>query len=252
MSALRLALLAAVLTAAAAAPAAHAAPKALGAYAYFQPVTGDETYVGQIVVVLRTDRGMALDAVGNPRATARIRGITTYGYTISRNLSCYGYALDVRKGEVRVGDRIRVRLGKDDGILDRAMTVRSRAPGLPRGQRLGCGEDPASKAVIFNITVAPLVEPGRFFFSANSGPYLKNVRWRNWGAATATATATYISDCASCDEATYPVTVTASDLVPCSPYGARAYGTLAYRRSDAPAGPDERDRLKDLGEFRCD
>lgn len=251
MSPLRLALVAAVLTAAAAAPAAQAAPRTLGSYAYFQPVAGDPDYVGQVIVVLRTDEALALDPVGNPRATARLGRIATFGYTISRELSCYGFALDVRKGGLGVGDRIRVRLGKDAGILNRTLAVRKRAADLPRGQRLGCGEDPSSKAIIFNLDRSPLVEPGRFFFSANSGPYLKDVRWTDWGAAAATGTATYVSDCASCDKATYPVNVTASQLTACRPYGARAYDNLSYERTDPPPGVDEQGGVDGLAQFVC-
>lgn len=242
----------ALLAAGLAAPAAQAAPSTLGAYAFYQPVAGDPDYSGRVVVVLRTDAALPLSTVGTPRASARIDGIGTFGHTISRRLRCYGYSLDVRRGDPGIGDRVRVRLGRNAAVLDRTLTVRRRAADLPRGRRLGCGEDPASGAILFNLGRTPLLEPGRFFFSANAGPYLKDVRWSGWGGATATATATYVSDCASCGAPrTYPVTVTASDLEACGPYGARAYDVLAYDRSDKPATADERDSLNGLAAAFC-
>jgi hypothetical protein len=249
----RLLLLPALLLAWALTPTvAQAAPLTLGSYAYYQPVADDPDYAGRVVVVLRTDEALPLFPDRAPRAQASLGGIRTFGYTISRRLFCYGYALDVRKGGLGIGDRVRVRIGKDGVVLDRRLEIRRRAADLPRGQRLGCGDDPASKVVLFNLTRNPLVEPGRFFFSANAGPYLKGIRWTGWGADTATGTGTYVSDCPSCGEPeSYPVRVTASQLTTCRPYGARAYDNIAYERTDPPEGVDEGGGIDGLAAAFC-
>ena len=55
------------------------------------------------------------------------------------------------------------------------------------------------KQVVFiNLFYETEMRPARIFFTANSGPYLRNLKWTNWGKARATAHGRYISDCASC------------------------------------------------------
>src|SRR5690242_19432740 len=54
------------------------------------------------------------------------------------------------------------------------------------------------KTALFNLTFTPQVIPNRVFFTANSGPYLKKLKWKNWGEAKTVARGRFISDCASC------------------------------------------------------
>ena len=77
-----------------------------------------------------------------------------------------------------------------------------------------------------------MVQPGRWFFSANSGPYLRDLVWTGWGTPTATATGTYISDCASCGpHEKYAVTVTADQPVDCPAVGAQTYSRFFFERT---------------------
>lgn len=232
-----------------AAPAAAEAAQATGVEAYFRPAADDPDSIGATVVVLRTDAALPLDIVGLPRARARLNGVRTQMLTVSRDLHCYAVEVDVvrrgprRRTQGRVGDRVRISVGRDGAVLDRRLEVRRMTPELARGGSLGCGEDPASKAVVFNMYPTPLVQPGRFFFTANSGPYLKDVAWTSWGAPTATGVGTYISECASCGpRQEYEVTITVDRLIDCPPYGAQAYDRLRFVRSGGAAPDDPRRR----------
>jgi hypothetical protein len=49
---------------------------------------------------------------------------------------------------------------------------------------------------MFGQAVGP--QPSHIFLTANAGPYLKGLRWSDWGANRATAKGTYVSTCASC------------------------------------------------------
>lgn len=238
-----------VLSFAAAAPAAAAPPKAMGSYAFFQPTPDDEDYAGQTVVVLRTDRALPLTRDGNPKRLGRVLGFRTFLSTISRDLHCYEMRSFVhRKGKGRatrgkVGDRVRVLVGAGGAILDRRMKVRKASDDLQRGGALGCGADPASGAVFFNLHSTPKSQPGQIFLTANSGPYITDITWTGWGTEPATATGTYISDCASCGEPkSYAVTLVADQLIPCEPYGAQAYNRWTFERAGGAAPGDPKDR----------
>lgn len=239
------------------APAQAAAVHATGAYAYFQPTPRDEDYAGTTVVVLRTNQALPLGPIGNPKLTGKLDGGMTYLDTVSRDLHCYTMRSNVfRKGQDtngRVGDRVKVRLGHQGAILDRRFTVRKLRSNLPRGGPLGCGADPASKVVFFNLVASPMVEPGRIFLSANSGPYLKDITWTDWGTPTATGAGTYISDCASCgDPESYPVTLTANKLIACKPYGAKAYNSFTFERTSGATDPTADPRgISGEAEFYC-
>jgi hypothetical protein len=82
--------------------------------------------------------------------------------------------------------------------------------------------------VLFNLTDSPQVKPARFFFQANSGPYLKSLKWTHWGKATATARGTYILDCSHGGSACapgdpsqhHPARYTVSGLKKCPKLGA--------------------------------
>lgn len=246
---LRLAGGALALSLVAAAPAAAAPPKATGSYAFFQPTPEDQDYAGQTVVVLRTDRALALLPGGDPKVMGRVLGFRTSLSTVSRELHCYEMRSFVRrkgKGretEGRAGDRVRVLVGSGGATLDRRMKVRKASGKLQRGRALGCGADPASRAVIFNLFSQPKTQPGTMFLTANSGPYISDITWTGWGTGTATGTGTYISDCASCGEPeSYAVTLVADELVACKPYGAKAYNRWRFEREGgaAPADPKKR------------
>jgi len=106
------------------------------------------------------------------------------------------------------------------------------------------------RTVIFNLSDAPLSQPDRVFFQADSGPYLKDLRWTDWGTATSVGTGTWELDCsnggASCGDSTavttYPATYTVSGLAACPRFGPAAQ---TYRKGtiviDMPGGPVTKD-----------
>jgi len=201
-----------------AAPAA-AAPSAV---AYLRPLPRD---AASTVVVFRTSA--ALPA----RAAAWINGRAAALLAVSPQLHCYLAQVPAFKGG-RVGDRVRVRVGRGGRLLRATMRVARMSDANARGGTLGCGADPAAGAVVFGLYPSPHVEPDRWFFTANAGPYLKDLVWTGWGGETATATGTYVSECASCGpRQQYPVTVRVDDLVACPAFGARAYDRLFFERA---------------------
>jgi hypothetical protein len=234
---LALAALAVIVTAA---PAA-AAPKVTGVAAYLR-TTKDSTAT---VVVFRTDAALPFKLAGFPTTSVRIGGGDASTEDVSPSLHCY--QAQVYGG--RVGQRVRVRIGRKGSLLDRAVRVQRLTPAIARGGTLGCAADLASTAVIFNMYPPPLVQPGRFFFTANSGPYLKDLVWTGWGTPTATATGTYVSDCASCGPPqTYAVTATVDRLANCPAVGAKYYTRLFFERAGGrlPSDPSAADRTLDL------
>jgi hypothetical protein len=84
------------------------------------------------------------------------------------------------------------------------------------------------RTVIFDLYPSPLVTPQRVFFTADAGPYLKDLMWTGWGTDTATGTGTYELNCSnggpSCGNSTavtdYPATYTLTGLIPCPRFGA--------------------------------
>lgn len=89
--------------------------------------------------------------------------------------------------------------------------------------------------VIFNLQPTPLVQPQRYFFQADAGPYLKDLVWSGWGRDTAVGTGRYIRDCAvgPCGPPgeniqDHPVTMSLSDPGPCPRLGPDAY---VYRKA---------------------
>jgi hypothetical protein len=218
-----------------AAPAA-AAP---GAVALFRPHPRD---AAATAVVLRTDA--ALPA----RAAGWIDGRSVSLMTVSARLHCYLAEVPAYKGG-RVGDRVRVRVGRHGSLLSATLRVQRMTAANARGGTLGCGEDPASGAVVFGLYPSPHVEPDRWFFTANAGPYLKDLVWTGWGSPTATATGTYVSDCASCGpRQEYPVTVRVDGLRACPNFGAQAYDRLFFERAGGrlPGDPTAQTRTLPL------
>ena len=103
----------------------------------------------------------------------------------------------------------------------------------------------APRTVIFNLYPQALDQPGRVFFQANSGPFLRDLRWTGWGSEGAVGTGSWQLDCstggASCGTdtsiTTYPARYTLTSLAPCPRFGPDA---RSYRRGvveiDEPAG----------------
>lgn len=80
------------------------------------------------------------------------------------------------------------------------------------------------KTAIFNLTQETKVKPSRFFLTANSGPYLKKLKWSKWGTAKTVGRGRFISDCVSCGEKeNKPVRMTLHELIPCPKYKVMTY-----------------------------
>ena len=215
---MRRALLAALVAALAVPATAGAFTRVISAYAWLDR--------GTVRVDFRTDRPLAPVKIGYPQVdTSFTRG----PLVVSRALNCYEGEL----GSASVGDRVRVRIGKHGQILDRRFTVLHRRPGYERGGLIGCRQDPKATSMLFNLYPSPSVEPVRYFFSANAGPYLDRLRWSGWGTPHATATGTYISDCASCGPKIVRRSTVVVHRIRCTPWGGYAYvGTaIAYTGS---------------------
>ena len=77
---------------------------------------------------------------------------------------------------------------------------------------------------IFNLTDKPLYKPADFFLTANSGPYLTKLKWRDWGSRKTVGRGRFISDCASCGPyENKQVTFTLSGIEKCGKYRIRTY-----------------------------
>jgi hypothetical protein len=229
-----------VLAAAAPAAPAAAAAHATGAVAYLRALAKDKP---QIVVVFRTDVALPFRVAGWPSTQGRIDGGSASLVDVSPSLHCY--QASVYGG--RVGQRVRVRLGRRGSVLDQTLRVQPMTPEVSRGGTLGCGADPATSAVIFGMYSEPLVAPGRWWFTANSGPYLRDLVWTGWGSPTVTATGTYVSDCASCGPPQrYPVTVRVDGLVDCPRLGTKTYGRLYFERAGGRLASDPSARRRTL------
>ena len=80
------------------------------------------------------------------------------------------------------------------------------------------------KVAVFNLTETPLVKPSRIFLSANAGPYIKSIRWSNWGEAKTVGRGRFISDCASCGpKENKPAVITLWKLETCKSPKVRSY-----------------------------
>src|SRR3954447_9038120 len=231
--------LAVLVTAAVAAPAV-AAPQVTGAVAYYRPLANSKDS-SATVVVFRTDAALPFKVAGWATTVVAIDGAEASPVDVSPSLHCY----EARVYGGHVGQSVRVRIGRNGSMLRQTLPVQQVTPEISRGGTLGCGADPAAGAVIFGMYPEPLVAPGRWWFTANSGPYLKDLVWTGWGSPTATATGTYISDCASCGKREkYPVTVTVDGLVDCPAIAAKAYGRFFFERTGGrrPTDPSAKRR----------
>jgi hypothetical protein len=97
---------------------------------------------------------------------------------------------------------------------------------------------PFKKTALFNLTYVPQVKPSRVFLTANSGPYLKKIKWSKWGTNRTVGRGRFISDCASCGEKeNKPMTLTLYKLRPCPKYHVMAYkkGYLKIKDPEDPS-----------------
>jgi hypothetical protein len=86
------------------------------------------------------------------------------------------------------------------------------------------------KTVYFNMYAHGTAHPKEIFLTANAGPYLKKLHWKNWGEATTVAHGAYVSDCASClPPKRRKATVTLSKPVVCKT--GEGKGLRTYRKA---------------------
>jgi hypothetical protein len=72
------------------------------------------------------------------------------------------------------------------------------------------------KVVYLDYNYQPFVKPGKIFLQANSGPYLRKLKWTGWGTNKAIGRGQYVYDCASCiPNEKKPVKVTFRKLINC-------------------------------------
>ncbi|HEU4658118.1 MAG TPA: hypothetical protein VFR97_11350 [Capillimicrobium sp.] len=207
-----------------------AAAPVTGASLWFNDAVRDEFTAGKAMLVFRTEAALPTSTGGSIPTRVRIGGQRAYLYTISSELHCYGADVDVLRGrkEVgRAGDRLKVTIGRAGGLLRRSLEVQPYAADVARGANLGCDADPKSTTVLFDLFYQPEIEPERVFFTANAGPYLKDLAWTGWGTAQAIGTGTYVSDCASCG----PKQILPARLVLERPGACRGWGVQVYLRS---------------------
>jgi hypothetical protein len=217
-------------------PAAQArlASHVVSGYVYLDKETNPrvaESTAGELHAVFRTNRALRFGDNGYTVGGSSIAGGTEYAQVISQELNCYEMQVTLdEKGRIYggsdvralVGDRVRVRV---EGF-SRRFVVQPRRFNYPRGRELGCAADRKSQVVLFNLTAIPSVTPERYFFTANSGPYVKNLRWIGWGTQHAAGRGRFISDCASCGTPEHvDATLKLSGLTYC-----RENGLTVYRR----------------------
>ncbi|GAA1776956.1 hypothetical protein GCM10009795_023800 [Nocardioides hankookensis] len=100
------------------------------------------------------------------------------------------------------------------------------------------------KTVLFNMYAHGTVAPKRIYLTADAGPWLKKLQWKNWGKARTSATGVYISNCASCaPPARRTATVWLSKPVVCTSgegKGLRTYNKAVVILSAPDEGADNR------------
>ena len=89
------------------------------------------------------------------------------------------------------------------------------------------------KTALFNLTYTPQVKPTRYFLTANSGPYVKKIKWKNWGSNKTVGRGRFISDCASCGpKENKPAKLVLWKKVNCKEYGVYTYKYARLRVID--------------------
>jgi hypothetical protein len=200
---------------------------------YFTRATGNTRRLqkGTVWFTFRTSRALQLQG-GTLGGDATIAGSDTFPFVISRRLHCYGALVDVGTdgkalpsgGHALPGDAVAVSIGKHGSLYRHRLVVGKMRADSARGAKLGCGADPASRAELFNLTEEPEFEPDRYFFSANAGPYVKDIKWSGWGRDTAEGKGTFINDCASCGaKEITPARLILKHLVACPTVGGLVY-----------------------------
>jgi len=98
------------------------------------------------------------------------------------------------------------------------------------------------KTALFNLTHTPQVKPKRYFLTANSGPYVKKIRWRNWGGRRTVGRGRFISDCASCG----PKENKPAKLVLWKKVDCKEFGVFTYRYGRLRVIDPDRNRFTDI------
>lgn len=82
----------------------------------------------------------------------------------------------------------------------------------------------STKVVYLDPAYQQSVKPSTIFLTANSGPYLKKLKWTGWGTHKAVGRGRFISDCASCGEyENRKVTITFRKPIYCKAIKVRIY-----------------------------
>lgn len=106
------------------------------------------------------------------------------------------------------------------------------------GSPAGAAPKPYKKTVYFDMFYQGKVKPSRIFTTANSGPYFKKLRWKDWGKNRTTAKGRFISDCASCGEKeNKPARVTMRKLIKCPQQRVMTYKFIKLKVVD-PEDPN--------------
>jgi hypothetical protein len=98
------------------------------------------------------------------------------------------------------------------------------------------------KTALFNLTYVPQVKPQKYFLTANSGPYVKKIRWKRWGTNKTVGRGRFISDCASCG----PKENKLARLVLWKKVKCKEYGVYTYRYGRLRVIDPERNRVTDI------
>lgn len=100
-------------------------------------------------------------------------------------------------------------------------------------------KSPHKKTALFNLTYTPQVKPTRYFLTANSGPYVKKIKWKDWGTGKTVGRGRFISDCASCG----PKENKPAKLVLWKKVYCKAYGVYTYRHARLRVVDPSRNRV---------
>jgi hypothetical protein len=93
-------------------------------------------------------------------------------------------------------------------------------------------ETSASKPYgFFNLFDDPLIKPKTVSLTANSGPYLEEVRWSGWGKKTSKATAIFVDNHGNAPGAAErrPALITVSRPKYCAKHKVYAYRTVYFQ-----------------------
>ena len=83
-------------------------------------------------------------------------------------------------------------------LLTAAVTSSSAAAPAERAASDSPSQFRGKDVVHFDLFYTGTVAPKRIFFTANSGPYLRGMKWEGWGTKRTVGRGVYVSKCASC------------------------------------------------------